>query len=462
MPSGTLESPTQAPTVDQIEALLREASIQKVKLGGFDTDGILRGKYISLDKFASAARHGFGFCDVIFGWDAADALYDNGRFTGWHTGYPDTQARIDLSTCRILPWEPNTAFFIADFYERNGDPLAISPRQVLRRVVERAHALGVVPTMAAEYEFFFFREDAHSIRNKNYTDLTPLSPGMFGYSVVRSGANADFVHQIIDGMTAFDIPLEGFHTETGPGVYESAIRYDDAMASADKAALFKSMLRVVAARNNYLVTFMAKWNNDLPGCGGHIHQSLRGRDNGAPIFFDAEAPHGFSEKMRHYVGGQLALMPELCALVCPTVNSYKRLVPGTWAPISATWGIENRTTALRAIGGGPSGTRVEYRLAGADANPYLAMAASLASGLYGLEHKIDPGDAVGGNGYDENARPLPRTLADATRALAASTAARELLGETFVDHFVRTREWEVRQFNLAVTDWERQRYFEVI
>jgi glutamine synthetase len=440
---------------------MREEGVQQVKLGGFDIDGILRGKYISLEKFASAAREGFGFCDVIFGWDANDVLYDNARFTGWHTGYPDTLARIDLSTYRLLPWEKNTAFFIADFHDRDGGPLAVSPRQALRRVIERAHRLGYVPTLAAEYEFFFFRETAETVRQKHYRDMRPLTPGMFGYSVLRSGANADFVHQILDGMRAFDVPLEGFHTETGPGVYEAAIRYDEALAAADKAALFKTMMRVIAARNDCIVTFMAKWNEELPGCGGHLHQSLSALETHAPVFHDPAKPHGFSDEMRHYIGGQLTLMGELTALSCPTVNSYKRLVPGTWAPTTPTWGIENRTCTIRAIPGNPKATRVEYRLPGADANPYLAMAASLASGIYGIEHRIEPGEPTL-NGYEAHENPLPRTLEEATARLQSSTAAVDLFGEAFVDHFVRTRQWECRQYQKAVTDWERSRYFEII
>lgn len=461
-----------APTLEHIKTLMGEDGIQKVKLGGFDIDGILRGKYVSMDKFEAAARDGFGFCDVIFGWDSNDALYDNSRFTGWHTGYPDTLARIDLSTYRVLPWDKGTAFFVADFFDKQGEPLLISPRQVLKRVVDRAHALGYEPTLAAEYEFFFFRETPQSVRDKHYRDMLPLSPGMFGYSVVRSCANADFVHEVIDGMAAFGIEIESFHTETGPGVYESAIRYDTAMHAADKAALFKTMLRVIAARAGLMVTFMAKWNEDLPGCGGHLHQSLARLDGGQPVFYDAQAPHGFSTEMRHYMAGQLTLMPELCALVCPTVNSYKRLVPGTWAPTRATWGIENRTTALRAIAGGSKSTRVEYRLGGADANPYLAMAASLASGLWGLEKKLELGEPVGGSAYSCTSGAdkqcacgtfsLPRTLGEATARLGDSAAARDLLGEAFIDHFVRTREWEMRQFDKAVTDWERARYFEII
>jgi glutamine synthetase len=446
-----------------LEALFTEHQISRIKVGGFDIDGVLRGKYISREKFASAVENGLGFCDVIFGWDSSDVLYDNVQVTGWHTGYPDALARIDLSTFRTIPWEPGTALFLVDFFSGNGQPLEVSPRHVLSRVVDRARSLGFEPTVAAEYEFFFFREDPHSVREKNYRGLQPLSPGMFGYSVLRTGMHSEFACEIIDSLRAFDLELEGFHTETGPGVYETAIKYDEALRAADKAALFKLAVKQIASRHGLIATFMSKWNASLPGCSGHLHESLWDQEHARNLFHDPAAPQAISAVMRHYVAGQLRLMPEFTALVCPTVNSYKRLVPGVWAPTNATWGVDNRTTALRAVlGPSPQAARVEYRLSGADMNPYLAIAASLASGLYGIEQKLEPPPPVVGNAYEVDAAPLPRSLEEATTLLKGSAAARDWLGETFVDHYVRTREWEVRQFQRAVTDWELQRYFEII
>lgn len=447
----------------QIEALLAEHSITKIKVGGFDVDGILRGKYISRDKFNSAAETGFGFCDVIFGWDSSDQLYDNVKVTGWHTGYPDALARIDLSTFRVIPWEPATAFFILDFYDNASQPLAVSPRQVLQCVIARAERLGFHPQVSTEYEFFIFQENSHSVREKHYRDMKPLSPGMFGYSVLRTGVYSELAHGILDAMRAFDVELEGFHTETGPGVYETAIKHDSALRAADKAALFKTGVKQIAARSGLIATFMAKWNAALPGCSGHLHESLWNANHAKNLFHDSAAPDKMSKLMRQYLAGQLQLMPEMTALVCPTVNSYKRLVPGVWAPNNATWGVDNRTAALRAVLG-PSGksVRVEYRLAGADINPYLAIAASLASGLYGIEHQLELPPACGANAYESSAPLLPKTLESATALLEQSRAARELLGDEFVDHYVRTREWEVRQYERAVTDWELERYFEII
>ena len=451
--------------LQQTKQAFQKHKIDKVKLGGIDLDGILRGKYISLDKFYSAAESGFGFCDVIFGWDSADALYDHVDFTGWHTGYPDAMARIDLSTFRLLPWEPATALFLVDFFRADGAPLAISPRQVLSRVVDRAMKMGYVPKASIEYEYFFFREDAHSTRAKHYRDLTPFTPGMFGYSVLRSSVNSELAHEILDTSRTMDVELEGFHTETGPGVYETAIRYDDAVRAADKAALFKLIVKALAQRRGLVATFMAKWNAGLPGCSGHVHQSLSAKQGHKNLFYamnGGEVP-GMSRLMRQFIAGQMALMREFTVLFCPTINSYKRIVPGTlaWAPANVTWGIDNRTTALRAILTGSKSTRVEHRLPGADSQPYLALAASLASGLHGIEHALELPPATV-NAYDSDAPPLPRSLEEATALFRASTAAREWFGEEFVEHYASTREWEVRQFRKAVTDWELERYFEII
>jgi glutamine synthetase len=441
---------------------LEARGIQRAKIGGFDVDGVLRGKYVSLDKLRSALKSGFGFCDVIFGWDIADVLYDNARVTGWHTGYPDAHAVLDPSTAREVPWEPGTLAVLADFRDAAGNAHPACPRSLLKGVVERAERMGYRPKLACEFEFFIFKETPASLHEKRFAGLTPLSPGMFGYSWVREGQNKDLMTAIFDGMRAFDIEIEGLHTETGPGVYEVAIRYDDALRAADKAALFKVAMKQVAFERGLCVTFMAKWNANLPGSSGHLHQSLW--KDGQSAFTGPAAEGGISRTMRHYIGGQLAMMRELTALVSPTVNSYKRYVPGVWAPLTATWGIENRTTALRIVGAGTDAARVEVRQAAADINPYIAMAATLGAGLYGIENEIEPPPAImgdAGEGGPERAK-LPRTLAEATALLAESQKARQILGEGFIDHYVRTREWEVRQYERAVSDWELARYFEAI
>ncbi|MEX2263292.1 MAG: glutamine synthetase family protein [Bryobacteraceae bacterium] len=441
-----------------LRRLFGERNISRVKLGGFDMDGVLRGKHISLDKFWPAAESGLGFCDVIFGWDIADALYDNVKYTGWHTGYPDAIAKIDLETFRPIPWEPGTALFLLDFVKPDESPLPISPRQVLRAVVEKAEAMGFRAFFSAEYEFFIFRESPESIRQKHFRNLLPLSPGMFGYSVLRASENSHVVLQIFDLLASFGVPLEGLHTETGPGVYEAAIAVDSALEAADKAALFKTAVKELAARQGLLPTFMAKWHADLPGSSGHLHQSLWDTHGERNLFFRDGA---MSSLMRQYIGGLVENMAAFSSLFCPTVNSWKRTVPGAWAPVNATWGIDNRTTAVRAIPGSAKSTRVELRLTGADINPYIAMAASLAAGLDGVERQLEPpSPAV--NAYCSDGVPLPRDLGEATGLLRGSEVARRWLGGEFVEHFAATREWEMRRYERAVTDWELARYFEAI
>ncbi|MGK4004584.1 glutamine synthetase family protein [Sorangium sp. So ce1036] len=451
-----------ASTSEKLVSDLEARGITRAKIGGFDIDGILRGKYVSLEKLKSALGGGFGFCDVIFGWDIADVLYDNAKVTGWHTGYPDAHAVLDPSTLRDIPWEPGTAAMLADFRDEHGGPHPACPRSLLRGVLARAERMGYSAKLSCEYEFFLFDETPRSLHEKRFAGLSPLSPGMFGYSWVREGQHRELMAAILDGMRAFDVEIEGLHTETGPGVYEAAIRYDDALRAADKAALFKVAMKQIAHEHGLSVTFMAKWNADLPGSSGHLHQSLW--KDGQNVFQDASAPGRIPAALRHYIGGQIALMPELTALYSPTINAYKRYVPGVWAPLTASWGVENRTAAIRLIGLGTPGARVEYRQTAADINPYLAMAACLAAGLHGIEHGIEPPPPSGGDASSaaSSRHALPRSLAEATRLLAESRRAREILGETFVDHYVQTRDWEVRQYDRAVTDWELKRYFEAV
>jgi glutamine synthetase len=444
---------------------VERSGASKVKVAITDIDGVLRGKYIHRDKFTSAIASGFGFCNVVFGWDAADVCYDNARYTGWHSGYPDAEAHLDPSTYREVPWDGNVPFFLADFSKPgNGGPLEVCPRQLLKRVVDKLGAAGFEALGSLEYEWFNFRETPQTMADKGYARPDPLSPGMFGYSVIRLAQNRPFFNALFDEMAAFRVPIEGLHTETGPGVVEAAILYADPVEAADRAVLFKTGAKEIGQRFDIMPTFMAKWHNDLPGCSGHIHQSLWDRSMVRNLFYDERDPHRMSQLFRQYVAGQIYCLPELLPFYAPTVNSYKRLVEGAWAPTRANWGVDNRTTALRVIPGSPKATRLETRVNGSDSNPYLALAAALASGLYGIEHGLVlQGGPLQGNGYqDEAAVPFPRNLHEATLRLERSEIARELFGAPFVEHFVASRHWEWRQFSKAVTSWEMARYFEII
>jgi glutamine synthetase len=448
-------------TAADARALVEARGLSHVKLGVVDLDGVIRGKYMSCDKFFSALEHGFKFCDVIFGWDSHDQIYDKPSFTGWHTAFPDATARIDPASCRDVPMEGDMLFFLGEFDDAAA---AICPRRLLRRIVDRAAGMGLAATAAAEFEFFVFDETPHSVREKGYRDLKTLTPGWFGYSMLRSSVESDFYHGLLRLCEDMDMPLEGLHTETGPGVLEAAIHYTDALAASDRAVIFKTFTKVLAERQGKMATFMAKWSNDYPGQSGHLHLSLRDLA-GKSVFHESGRPGNMSDTMRWFVGGQQALLPELLAMVAPTVNSYSRLIPGFWAPTDATWGIENRTCALRVIPGSPSSQRVEYRIAAADINPYLAFGAALGSGLWGIEHKIEPDAPIAGSAYDiahPAERALPINLSQAADRLVASTAARDLFGDVFVDHYAMTRHWEEREFRKAITDWELARYFEII
>ena len=454
-----------AKTTNDAQAIMKLVRAHKpacAKVGVFDIDGVFRGKYMNAEKLESSLKNGFGFCDVILGWDSNDQLYDNVDFTGWHTAYPDAGVRLIPETLRQIPFEGDMPLILAEF---TGSAEAICPRGLLKRVLARADNLGYRVKAAAEFEFFVFEETPTSVREKNYHNLKNLTPGFFGYSGLRSGVHAELYQDLLVLCEDMDMEIEGLHTETGPGVLEAALKVDDALAAADKAALFKTFCKIFFQRRGMMATFMAKWSQDWPGQSGHLHSSLLDKKTGKGIFYDPNQPMNMSDEMRWYVGGQQALMPHLLAMVACTTNSYTRLVPGFWAPTEATWGYENRTCALRVIGGSEKSQRVEYRIAAADINPYIALSAAIGSGLWGIENKIEPMASVVGNSYAMTHPPelgLPRTLSEAAAKLRACDAARALFGDVFVDHYAASREWEERESRKAVTDWQLARYFEII
>ena len=436
----------------------------KVKVAFTDIDGILRGKYMSAEKFISIAGKGTAFCNVIFGWDAGDIAYDNTQYTGWHTGYPDSPARIDLSTFRKIPWENDVPFFLGELIDADGEPSYVCPRQLLKKVLQNANDAGYKPFFSQEFEWYNFAETPQTIYDKQFKDLKPLTPGMFGYSILRSSLQNPYFNDLFDLLKKFDVPLEGLHTETGPGTYEAAITYSEIVEAADRALLFKTAVKEIAYTHGCMATFMAKIDENLPGCGGHVHQSLWDKNGNKNLFYNEKDSMNMSGIMKSYIAGQLHCLPYILPMFAPVINSYKRLVEGAWAPTTLTWGIDNRTVALRVLAADSKSCRLETRVIGSDVNPYLAMAASLASGLYGIRNKLKLKKAATiGNGYkDYSNGVLPKTLDEATQMMIASEIPKEIFGEKFVEHFVQTREWEWKQHLKAVTDWEYKRYFEII
>ena len=451
-------------SAEEILNYVRQHPSGKVKLAFADIDGVLRGKYVSAEKFASIAEKGMTFCDVIFGWDAADVLYDKPGVTGWHTGYPDSPASIDLATFRKIPWENDIPFFLGELNTKEGLPSPVCPRQLIRKVLADANNAGFSPVFAQEFEWFNFAETPDSAHEKQFRDLKPLTPGMFGYSILRSTLKNPFFSDLFDLLKKFNVPIEGLHTETGPGTIEAAIAHSGLLEAGDRAVLFKTAVKEIAYKHNIMATFMAKINENLPGCGGHVHQSLWDLTGNHNLFYDDSDKQKLSETAKRYIAGQLHCLPHILPMFAPTINSYKRLVEGAWAPTTLTWGIDNRTVALRVLNGGSASCRVETRVIGADVNPYLALSACLAAGLYGIRHGLTLDQpATVGNGYqDESNGRIPYTLKDATDNMKNSPIAKELFGDIFVDHFVQTRDWEWRQHLRVVTEWEYKRYFEII
>jgi glutamine synthetase len=449
------------PDAQTFETVLADSRVTHVMVGVVDLDGVLRVKLLAKRKLRSLLAGELRFCEVVLGFDSNDDTYENTRAIGWHTGFADQALRVGADAIWPWPGDPRTYLVLAEY----AAPLdVICPRSLLGRIESRCAERGYRATAAFEYEFVLFDETPHSVRDKHFRDLRPITPGAFAYSALRSSVWRELYDEILTGCEALGVPLEGLHAESGPGVLEAAIEVGDPLQAADRAVLFKTFIKTLAQRRGLIASFMSRWSLDWPGQGGHIHLSLQDA-TGTAVFHDPDATDHISATMRQFVAGQQHLLPELCAMFAPTVNAYTRLAPGAWAPTRATWGLDNRTCALRVIPGVPGAQRVEHRVPGADANPYLALAAALGSGLWGLEHRLELADPTAGNAYegDVDARTaLPETLDEAASRLAGSIAARDLFGASFVEHFAATRRWEERQFRRAVTDWELRRYFEVI
>ncbi|KAJ3163225.1 hypothetical protein HDU86_002395 [Geranomyces michiganensis] len=471
------DEPKAKLSIKQLEVLLSRDT--KVRVSGCDIDGIARGKTITKQKFLKSIDDGFGFCNVAFGWDILDRTYDES--VGVERGYADLTAKLDTTTYRRIPWDNQAAHFLFDFMDPvSGKPFANCPRGLLKGAIAKCNELGFKPLCGMEFEFFNFKETPDSLVQKNGVNLTPLTPGMFGYSLMRPSLNQQFFNDIYDQCLEYDIPIEGWHTETGPGVFEAALEYGEALELADRAHLFKTAAKQIGLRHGVIASFMAKPWQDLPGCSGHIHFSLANLVDGKNAFVpanegaaavpdkddDDDELRALSPVMKHFVAGLLDALPSIMPMLAPTINSYKRLVENYWAPVTVSYGIENRTSAIRIIAPPtcpPSATRLELRVPGADVNPYLAIAACLAAGINGVRKKMLPkmppmkGNDVAG------AQRLPSTLKDATeKMMAKGSVAREVLGDAFVDHFGKTRLHEHKMWETSVTSWEIKRYLETV
>ncbi|HEX6819486.1 MAG TPA: glutamine synthetase family protein, partial [Ktedonobacterales bacterium] len=341
----------------RVQQLIEERKIDTVKIGGPDYDGVYRGKRLPADVFLDGMEHGFAQGDVLFGWDIAEQLVPGLRFTNWESGYADLRMLPDLATFRPVPWEEHVATVICDFVTESGEPVGVSPRHILRRVLERATEMGYRAELALELEFRIWREDQRSLREKRWRDLTPLSPTTSCYSLHRPTGDEFIVGRLRRMMDAHGVPIEGYNREHGEGMYEMNLRHAPGMEAADRALLFRNGVKELCLLEGLTASFMAKPFAEEDGNSGHLHQSLWNAQ-GQNVFFDADGEHGISAVFRAYIAGVLRTLPEFFALYAPNVNSYKRFVAGSWAPTVAAWGIETRTPSLRVIAGSPRATRL--------------------------------------------------------------------------------------------------------
>lgn len=470
-------------TQDNVAGILRED--HWVKVAGIDVDGILRGKVISKKKFMSIVQQGFGFCSVIFGWDMHDKTYPvEQAISNQENGYKDLLAVVDLSSFRRIPWESgggisgqNMPLFLVHFKDSETKvAIAPDPRSLLSGVCDKLKqdkALNAVPYSGVEFEFFQYKESSDSVQQKGGVNLTPLTPGMFGYSLLRLGKNVEYQEEMLRTCNEFNIGLEGWHTETGPGVFETAIAYCPAEEIADKATLFKFVAKTVGAKYDIMPCFMAKPAQGLPGNSGHIHVSLLANDETKRNLFAREEPDPnpewediryLSDIGRQFLAGVLAGMPDIMPLLAPNINSYKRLVENFWAPVTVSWGLEHRIASIRLIApplADPKATRFEIRTPGADVVPHIALAAIFALGMRGIKLQLPLTIPPMATSSPDKFERLPRNLRAATeRFMAKDSLARETLGDDFVDHYGATRLHEAAEWDDAVTNWEVKRYIE--
>ncbi|KAI1824965.1 hypothetical protein F4861DRAFT_530577 [Xylaria intraflava] len=477
--------PTGRITAEALPELLQHDD--KVKLAGIDVDGMLRGKVVSKKKFLSIAKEGFGFCSVIFGWDMHDLLYMNElKISNKENGYHDLIAVPDLNSFRRIPWEDDIPFFLVSFFDPDSKaPVCADPRGLLKTTVDKLRQKGYDAMAGVEFEFFQFKAPSDSsspaaafMRDNIPHNLPPLTEGMFGYSITRPTLNKDYYYDVFDTCAKFKCDIEGWHTESGPGVYEAALEFGQISELADRATLFKYAVKSVASKYGITPTFMAKPKHGLPGCSGHTHVSIVDKD-GKNLFFretkDENAKYPdiayLSDLGRHFLAGLLHGLPDVMPLLAPNINSYKRLVENFWAPVTVSWGLEHRAASIRLITpptSKPGATRFEIRVPGADVNSHFVMAAIMALGWRGVEKKLEipvpplgKGQAVGG--ADDKGARLAKNLKEATaRFMSEGSIAREVFGDDFVDHFGGSRSHEIRLWDEAVTDWELKRYLETV
>jgi len=443
---------------------IEEGTIDTVLVAFPDQFGRLMGKRCTGAYFLERVLDsGVDFCNYLLTADLEMNPLPGFDMSSWEKGYGDFHGVLDLNTLRPLQWLNNTALVLADLTWEDGAPVAPSPRAILRRQVERARQMGLDPMMGSELEFYLFIETEEELGapQRGYKDPAPTTYYAIDYHILATTRDEPVIRDIRNRMNESGIPIEFSKGEWGKGQHEINLRYCNALEMADRHAIYKNGVKEIAWRHGDSVTFMAKYDDRAAGSGFHIHTSAFDSTGGTNVFWDAGS-HSGSLLFRRFLGGLLRYTAEFFLFFAPTVNSYKRYQEASFAPTRLVWSVDNRTAGFRVIGHGPS-FRVENRMPGADANPYLAFAATLAAGLAGIEEQLDCGEPYRGNAYLDAALPqIPLDLAQATDWFSQSALAKKAFGEDVVNHYVHLARLERKAFGLAVTDWERKRYFDRI
>jgi glutamine synthetase len=438
-------------TLDELRAQVAHGEIDTVVLALCDMQGRLQGKRLTATHFLDeVAAHGAEACNYLLAVDVDMNTVDGYAMSSWSQGYGDFVMKPDFDTLRPTPWAPGSVMLLADLAWHDDSPVAASPRQILRRQLDRLHERSWEAHAGTELEFIVFKDSYEQAHDKGYKNLVAANQYNVDYSLLGTARVEPLLRRIRNEMAAAGMQVEDAKGECNLGQHEINFHFAPALASADAHAIYKEGAKEIAAQEGVAITYMAKYD-EREGNSCHIHLSLRGLD-GALVFDDEQLFESF-------VAGQLRHLPELTLFYAPNINSYKRYAQGSFAPTAVRWGRDNRTCALRVVGHGPS-LRVENRVPGADVNPYLALAAMIASGLRGIDEQLELEPAFAGNAYADDGPKVPHTLRDARDLFAESALARDAFGDEVVDHYLNYARVELDAFDAAVTDWERFRGFE--
>ncbi|MDI1456650.1 glutamine synthetase family protein [Streptomyces sp. ATE26] len=442
-------------SVEELRALVAGGEIDTVVLAFPDMQGRLQGKRFAARFFLDEVlHHGTEGCNYLLAVDTEMNTVDGYAMSSWDRGYGDFAMRPDLATLRRVPWHPGTALLVADLAWSDGSPVAVAPRQVLRRQLERLAGLGYTAQAGTELEFIVFKDSYEQAWDADYRGLTPANQYNVDYSILGTGRVEPLLRRLRNDMAGAGLTVESAKGECNPGQHEIAFRYDEALVTCDHHALYKTGAKEIAAQEGVSLTFMAKYN-EREGNSCHIHLSLAGADGANAM----AGPDGMSDVMRHFLAGQLAALRDFSLLYAPNINSYKRFQPGSFAPTAVAWGHDNRTCALRVVGHGRS-LRFENRLPGGDVNPYLAVAGLVAAGLHGVEQRLELPEPCPGNAYTADYEHVPTTLREAAELWENSPLAKAAFGDEVVAHYRNMARVELAAFDAAVTDWELRRSFE--